>query len=223
MSDDLRTNARELAVQIVTELGLTNVNTNLYKSMVTILESVLASVREEATAAAIELAAQTAHNCLSACYLADGNENYLLEGDHQHPVDAIRALAPKSAQDWLAADRAKQRLEEAKWWHRSHICENSKDCPECKRLAELERCSLVESELHEALHGLQKWYPLPWKCPKGEPEAAQLTDAKGELCLMLMWPTHPIEETRDVELAAYKFMAALAAELRAAEGTQSCD
>lgn len=81
--------------------------------------------------------------------------------------------------------------------------------------------------MNEALRGavnvLSKWYPLPWKCPDGEPEGAHLTDANGMPSLMLYWPKHPVEETREVELAAYSFMRALSVALAAPAEPQPSD
>lgn len=89
--------------------------------------------------------------------------------------------------------------------------EHTPACPEYNRfykpisvtecIKELE-ASLAPPPVEES----PKYYPLPWAAPNDEPEGAYCMDANGVQVLMFYWPTHPIEETRAVELETYELM-----------------
>jgi hypothetical protein len=49
----------------------------------------------------------------------------------------VRALIPQADAHALDKLLAEARLEKAEWWAKGHICENSRDCPECKDIAAL--------------------------------------------------------------------------------------
>jgi hypothetical protein len=61
-----------------------------------------------------------------------------------------------------------------------------------------------------------KYFPSPYRAADGEPDAAHVLDANGQMFLMVMWPTHPIEETEAVEQEAYRLSRVVADSLNTA-------